>query len=58
MVKVRLVDKKVNSHVGRVIVTNVMAQYKMLGKMVNKPKVRPPNMLSVERAAAGASAGV
>lgn len=40
-VSVRLVDKKVNNHVGRVIVVKVMAQIRMLGSIVKIAKIKP-----------------
>lgn len=55
MVKVRLVDKNENSHVGRVKVTKVIIQIRMLGTMVNMPSSRPPSMLRLERAGGPAS---
>ena len=38
MVNVRLVDRKVNSHVGSVKVTKVMSQYSRLGTTVKMPR--------------------
>jgi hypothetical protein len=40
-VKVRLVDKKVNSHVGKVMVRKAMNQKRRLGKVVKVAKIKP-----------------
>jgi hypothetical protein len=40
-VKVRLVDKNVNSHVGKVMVRKAMNQKRRLGKVVKTAKIKP-----------------
>jgi hypothetical protein len=58
MVNVRLVDRKLNSHAGRVNVTNEMVQYSALGTTVSSPSSKPPSMLNVDCASVGGSAGM
>ena len=45
---VNVVENSVNSHVGKVIVVNVMNQYKMEGIALNTKKTRCPRALTME----------
>lgn len=44
-----LLERKVNSHDGKVSVTNVISQYSRFGTMVNSPRRRPAIMPRVDR---------
>ena len=48
MVNVRVVENSVKSHVGRVIVVNVMDQYKMEGIALNMKRIRCPRAPRME----------
>jgi hypothetical protein len=44
IVNVRVVENKVNSHVGRVMVVNVISQTRVPGMMLNKKSMNLPSV--------------
>ena len=48
IVKVKLMEKSVNSHVGRVIVANVITQKSRPGTMLRRNRADRPNEANIE----------
>lgn len=48
MVMVRLMENRVNSHVGRVIVAKVMSQYRTPGMMLKRKSIHCPSAANIE----------